>query len=704
MSSENLTLDEFPIPSAADWRKEAEALLDGVPFEKKLVSKTYEGIDLQPIYNQEDIQGLAHLGSLPGNTPYVRGTRSDATVWEVAQEIPYGFPKEFNQAAREDLQRGQTALKITLDVATRRGIDPDQAAPGESGLCALSLSTKEDLERALDGINLERTPLFLEAGSAPVSLFALLLAYLKGKGLSASVLRGAFEQDPVGDLLIDGLLPQSLKTTFNQMATITKWGLRECPQFQTVAVRAHAYQDGGGNAVQELAFALATGVEYLRQLEARGLKIDQIAPRIRFSFAVGGDFFMAIAKFRAARMLWAQIVAASGGNEHSQKMRIHARTSLWNKSQLDPYVNMLRGTTEAFAAVAAGCDSLAVGAFDEVVRPPDEFSRRIARNTQIILRDECRFGHVVDPAGGSYFVEKLTDQLARKSWELFQQVEKQGGMLKALEAGFPQAEVAAVAAKRAEAIAQRRNSLVGVNVYANPTEQPLKTEDLGFSDKQKKRAQYVAEYRTSAQHVAQMSVLSKLSEMLESRPEQVLILASEAAELGATLGEITRTLRASDSGERAAVKPIPVSRGAEPFEKLRAAVSAAGLKVFLANMGPLRQYKARADFSTSFFQAGSFQVLDNRGFAGVEQAAQAALASDAQVVVICSTDDTYPELVPPLVQAIKAGDSKRIVVLAGYPKDHVEAFSQAGVDEFIHIRANCLELLSRVAGKLGVSL
>ncbi len=703
--SDHTTLDltEFSAPSYEKWRTEAEATLAGVPFEKKLVTRTDEGIDVQPIYRREDIAGLATLGALPGTAPFVRGIRAENT-WEVAQEIPYGFPRAFNEALRNDLERGQTAVNITLDQATRHGIDPDVARPGEPGLCGVSIATTEDLARVLSGVDLNRVPLFLQPGSAALPLFALLISHLRRHGFDLKKLHGAIEHDPLGELLIDGSLPHSLASAFEQMALLTKWALRETPKFATVAVRTHAYHDAGGNAVQELAFALATGVEYLREMDARGITIDDTAPRLRFAFSIGADFFTAMAKFRAARLLWSRAVSASGGNEEAQKMHIHARTSLWNKSTLDPYVNMLRGTTEAFAAVAGGCECLHVAAFDEVVRPPDELSRRIARNTQIILRDECHFNHVIDPAGGSYYVESLTDQLARKAWALFQEIERLGGMSGALAAGVPQQQVNECAAKRADAIAYRRLSLVGVNVYANPKEKPLGGASLDFAERQQRRAAYTTGYRTTPGHVAQTAVMARLSEVLDCAPESIVGFAIAAAAEGATLGELARTLRARD-GESVKAEPLPVRRAAQPFEKLRSAIEVAGRpKVFLANMGPLRQHKPRADFSTGFFQIGGFDIIENRGFQRVEAALDAAEKSEAPIVVICSTDETYPEIVPVLAGLLKASRPNIVIVLAGYPKEHVEEFKKAGVDEFIHIRANCYETLRGIAKKVGVVL
>jgi methylmalonyl-CoA mutase len=482
-----ISFPEFESAGYDAWRAEADATLAGAPFEKKLVTRTAEGIDIQPIYTKVENPAPA-----PSIAPFTRGTHTEPRAWEIVENQP-------------------------------------------------------------------------------------------------------------------------AEIAFNRNA------LAKIPTIGTVEIGVGQYHDDGANAAQEIAFALATGVAYIRE---HGI---EIAPRLRFTFAIGADFFMAIAKLRAARTLWCRVAEACGATGDSRKMRIHARTSLWNKSSLDLHTNLLRATTEAAAAVLGGCDSLYVGAFDEVLRKPDDFSHRIARNIQIILRDECNFNGVIDPAGGSYYVETLTQQLAAASWKIFQGVEKHGGILASLESGWVHEHVKAVADQKIAALAFRRTSLIGVNVYANANEKPLAGRIPG--------------------------------------------------------------------------------RAAEPWEKLRVAVDEAGRpKIFLANMGPVRQHKPRADFSTGFFQAGGFEVLENRGFPTIEAAAEAAQKSGARVVVICSTDETYPELVPPLVAALKALPQKPVVVLAGYPQEHVEKFKAAGVDAFIHVRANCYETLREIAKKIGVKL
>lgn len=699
-------LQEFPFSTPGDWRQLVEKELKGAPFDKKLVSKTYEGIDLQPIYTQEDSAGLPHLDSLPGFPPYVRGGSAAGyrgQAWAVAQELTYATPAAWNSAARHDLDHGQTALTIVLDAATLQGLDPDQAPADTVGRGGLSLATVDDLAAALDGVDLGKVPLFFQAGSVGVPVAALLAALAQRRGLATSALQGAIAFDPLGGLAQTGSLPTSLARAYDEMAQLSLWAQEHAPQVQTIAVNGQPYHDGGGSAVQELAFALATAVDYIRALQERGLEIDAIAPRIRFAFSVGANFFTELAKLRAARLLWAQIVAAFGGQAEAQKMTLHARTSRWNTTALDPHVNLLRSTVEAFAGVAGSCDSLHVGYFDEAIQPPDEFSRRIARNTHLILSAEAHLSKVVDPAGGSWYVEKLTDDVARRAWELFQTVESKGGMAQALQAGFPQQQIAKIAGQRAAALATRKDILVGTNMYPNTKEKALADHTPDYAAITRERADALASYR-SAKHAAS----APLDTLRAADAGTLVAGAIAAAAAGATLGEINGALRqGADAG--LTITAIPTQRGSAPFEALRAASEAylaktgARPRIFLANMGPLLQHKARADFSTAFFQVGGFDVLGNSGFATVEEAAAAAKAADTAAVVICSTDATYPELVPPLAQLIKAERPDTLLILAGYPTDQVESYKAAGIDEFIHLRADVYHVLARVLQTIGVT-
>ena len=700
------TFSEFPPTPYEEWRKVVDKFLKGAPFEKRLITKTYEEIDLQPMYRREDVAGLPHLDSLPGFAPYLRGTSPLGYVtqsWDVAQELPCATPAEFNAALCADMSRGQNAVNLVLDHPTLSGVDADQAEAAQVGKGGLSISSVADLAQALNGVDLETTPIYIQASASALTFTALLAALVMQQGKSLAKVRGAVGMDPLSQLARDGHLSRDLDGIYGVMAQLTTWAVANAPQLQTITVQGHPYHNGGASTTQELAFALATAVEYIRAMQNRGLSIDDIAPRIRFSLSVGTNFFMEIARLRAARLLWAKIVKAFGGSDEAQKMSLHARTSSWNQTVYDPHVNLLRATTEAFSSAVGGCDSLHISPFDELLRTPDEFSRRIARNTHTVLREESHITRTVDPAGGSWYVENLTDSVGRKAWALFQDIEKQGGMVKALEAGWPQKQVADTAAKRAANIAKRKDIFVGSNMYPNLKETRLEPEAVDFAARQATRATALSQYRANAYADKKQAALDALAQ-----GGNKVEAAIQAALAGATLGEIAQAARA-DAKAGVTITPICAYRGAQAFETLREAAEAFVARtgqrpqVFLATMGPLTQHKGRADFATAFLAVGGIETIYPAGFETADEAADAALASGAPAVVICSTDPTYPELVPPLAQKLKQANPGLIVLLAGYPADHVEAFKAAGVDDFIHLAANCQSLLSTLQKKMGVA-
>lgn len=706
-------LDNFPPHTYEEWREAAEKLLKGASFEKTLFTPTYETISLKPLYYQADTKKIPHLDSFPGFVPYLRGTNAAgylANSWHIAQEIPYSTPGEFNSALQYDLQRGQTAVNMPIDKATIAALDSDEAKRGEVGYGGVTVSTLEDLGKALEGVDLQKTPIFIKSGSAGIFLAAFLAAFCRKQKKNVNVLKGCVETDPLGELSIISALPTTLSGIYDEMATLTAWALMCAPNLQTIAVHGDYFHDAGASAVQELAFSAAIAVEYIRELMARDLSVDDITPRIRFTFSLGSNFFMEIAKLRAARLVWSQIVESFGGNPLSQKMYIHSQTSFWNKTICDPYVNMLRATTETFSGIAGGSDSIHVGAFDETPGLPGEFSRRIARNTQLILKEESHLDRVIDPAGGSWYVEALTNEVAEKAWKLFREVEKYGGMFRALRAGFPQRQVTETTQKRLENLASRKDRIVGTNVYPNLRENLPETRQPDYEAIFNERVQYLKVFRTSGdvnKHIVPLEKLHRIVEV-KSDEHELMVAIIDAAYSSATIGEIRTTLRAGRNSEKTQIQPLKFQRGAEMFEKLRKATEAflqktgSRPKVFLANMGTLSQYKARADFSAGFFQVGGFEVLDNPGFSTPEEAVKAALASGAPIVVICSSDENYPQIVEPLTSGIKRANPNITVVLAGYPKDRVEAYQKAGIDEFIHLRANVYAILERLLKKVGV--
>ncbi|MFP4476056.1 MAG: methylmalonyl-CoA mutase family protein [Desulfatibacillaceae bacterium] len=699
---ENL-FSEFSAPTYEEWKEAAIASLKGAPFEKKVFTKTYEDITLEPMYTREGVEDVAHLGTMPGFAPYVRGTRPEGYLvkpWLICQEVPYALPEDVDKALAYDLPRGQTAVALKLDAATRAGVNPMDADADDVGRGGMSLATAGDLVKALASVDPETVPLHVCTGAVAAPVAALFAAWARGKGRDASALRGVIGADPLSVLARDGRLPCSIEAAYDAMAGYALWAKDNAPDLQSVLIHGAVYHNAGASATQELAYAAATAVEYLRAMTERGVPVDDAAKQIRFVFAAGRNFFMEIAKLRAARIVWCRIVEAFGGGEEARKMRIHCRTSQWTKTVCDPYVNMLRNTVEAFAGAMGGADSMHVAHFDEPVRIPDEFSRRVSRNVQIILQDECHFTRPVDQSGGSFAVEKLTEQVGKKAWEIFQGVEAEGGMLKALQSNLPQQACEETAKKKLAGFSTRKDVIVGTNMYANVQEKKIEPRPLDHAAIKAEREKDVSPGK-AADQVGALAGANKAS-------ADVVALGAGAAVEGATLGELAAAVFGNTQSPT--VIPVRTHRAAEPYEKLREAAKdheekAGGMvKVFLANMGPIPQHKARADFSTGFFQVGGFEVLTNNGFSTPKEAADAALASGARIAVICSTDKAYPGIVPDLARAIKDGDGEMTVILAGKPASDelAETYRQAGVDDWIHIRANCLEMLTNLQKKYGV--
>ena len=437
---------EFETATHDDWLEAARESLRGRSLDS-LVSSTYEGIDIQPLIGADAVGENERADSLPGQYPFRRGETAAgyrARPWLIAQEIDIAEPEEFNAALREALANGQTAIVL-----------------GE----ALELISADDLRRALAEIDLGRTPLFIRSDRRAREIYHLLRTALTPEGLDQ--LSGCVGCDPLADLARTGLMP---KDAFKRMATHVMDVAEYSPQLGSIAVSTNVYHDAGANAVQELAIALATAVEYLRMLDERGSDLDVVAGKLRFELGIGENFFMQVAKFRAAKSLWAQATRAIGIDSGGQRIRLHACSGSRNKTRRDRHVNLLRLTTEALAAAIGGVDSLTIAPFDAPLCHSDGFSRRLSRNMQLILQDEVELIQLIDPAGGAWHVELLTDELARRAWKQFQAIEAAGGMLAALQSGAIQAEIEAMAERRRRDVASGAAILVGVNRYVNPDE------------------------------------------------------------------------------------------------------------------------------------------------------------------------------------------------------------------------------------------
>lgn len=698
-------LSEFPSQTYEEWKEAATQLLKGRPFEKTLITPTYEGFDLQPIYTRETLGELPHAEDPPGTGSLVRGSRLEGYLnagWLISQELAAASPRELNAIARHELENGQNELNIWLDRPTREGKDADSGAQSV-GVCGVSLSTLGDLKELLEGIHPEMISLYVQSGTVAPAFYALLDAWVRESGADPARIRGCLGMDPAAWLAESGSLPGEKEKVFDAMAELVQAVAKRMPQLQVIDVCGHAYHNGGASSTQEMAAVIATGVTYLKELAGRGVAAETVVPRMRLSLSVGGNYFIEIGKLRAMRLLWSRVMEAFGVAPQARRVHLHARTGLWNKTRFDPYVNMLRTTTEAFSAVVGGCDSLHVAPFDEIVRESDSFSRRIARNTHAILAEECGMTNVIDPAGGSWAVETVTDEMAREAWKQFQQIEADGGILAALESGSLQASVSAVYGEKIKNIQRRKDVIVGTNSYPNASEKLLEGRGIDYEAVCIERIATLDSWKSSRDTEAVGTALAAVASAGDNRMEGLV----EAAAAGATIAELQAALKLGESDMSA--QPIGLRRAAEEFEKLRMAaraLSASGrpATVHQLNMGPSRRYRARADWTSSFFQVGGFEVINQDDYDDAAAAVAALKASGARAAIITSDDETYTAAVPEIARLIRAADPGVKILVAGAPGDNEEGWRAAGVDDFVNIRVNNYTFNRSLLESMGASL
>ncbi len=604
--------------------------LKGADFQKRLVWKTDEGFNVNPFYRAEDIEGFPAVENLPGQFPYVRSTREN-NVWYVRQEIDVKDFSEANKKARALLDRGVTSFGFRLP---------------KNELSA------ENLRVLLNGIAPDKVELnFSTCISRTIDLAKLVVAYIQSLGVNVMECFGSVEFDPFRKILKKGIdEPQWLDKAV-EMAKITA----PLPRYRALTVTGNRMNNAGAYSYQELGYSLSYGNQVLGGLIERGLDPQMAAKKIKFQFGVGSNYFMEIAKFRAARWLWAQIVnaykppcphdcdnkAEDGTCRCAAKMNIHATTSTFNQSLYDPYVNLLRTQTEAMSAVIGGVDSLTVRPFDEAFETPTAFAERIAANQQLLLKEEAHFDKVTDPSSGSYYIETLTSSLAEQAWGLFLETEE-SGFYDALQKGTVQDAINASSDARFKAVANRKEILLGTNQYPNFSEQ----------------------------------MAGKIE---ETKPHSAC---------GCT-----------DSDAPTPLKRLNTRRLADAFNALRLATerSKKQPKVFMLTIGNLAMRLARSQFSSNFFACAGYEIIDNLGFDSVAQGVEAARKQEADVVVLCSSDDEYAVFAPEAYNLLKEG--KELFVVAGAPAGMVELKKQ-GIEHFIHVRSNVLETLNACNDKL----
>ena len=609
---------EFAPVSTEEWMAKITADLKGVPFEKKLVWKTGEGFNVNPFYRAEDIEGLKTTESLPGEFPYVRGTKKD-NDWKVRQNIEVCCFKGANEKALDLLTKGVTSLGFIIKGDE---VNEENIATLLEGICPASVELN-----------------FNTCNCKAEKLIGILADYFKGKGVDAEKCYGSVNYDAFKKPLVKG---KENSEWVEGAAAVLKAG-QALPNYRVLAVNAFLFNNAGAYISQELGYALAWGNELMAKLTEAGFTADEVAKKIKFNFGISSNYFMEIAKFRAARWLWAEIVAAyKPACECACKMVAHAQTSEWNMTVYDAHVNLLRSQTEAMSATLAGVDSITVRPFDKIYQTPDDFSERIARNQQLLLKEECHLDKVVDPSAGSYYVEVLTNSLADVAWKLFLEVEEKGGFSVAVNAGEIQNAVNASNVARKKAVATRREILLGSNQYPNFTE----------------------------------------------------VAADKIQEKGSCC------CGGGHCGE-ATIPALDFSRGASEFEALRMATEKSGKtpKVFMLTIGNLAMRLARSQFSANFFGCAGYKIIDNLGFDTVEAGVEAAVKAGAEIVVLCSSDDEYAEFAPAAYKAL-AGRAEFVVAGAPACADDLKA---QGIDQFVNVKSNVLETLKAFNAKLGIA-
>lgn len=612
---------DFTAPTRQEWIDKINVDLKGADYQKKMVWRTNEGFNMEPFYRKEDLEGMTQINSLPGQFPYLRGNKKDNNQWYVRQNIKAADPKEANAKALDILNKGVTSLGFKIPAK-----ELDAAY----------------LDTLLEGIQAEAVELnFSTCQGHALKLAQLLADYFTRKGYNADKLVGSINFDPIEKILTKG---KNTTALLENIPEIVK-AMSAFPHYRCIGVNADTLCNNGAYVYQELGYALAWGNEYLNQMTEAGIPADQAAKSIKFNLGIGGVYFMEIAKFRAARMLWAHIVKKYNPQcDCACKMYVNATTTTYNMTIFDSYVNMLRSQTETMSAALANVDAIVVTPFDAPYETPTEFAERIARNQQLLLQEESHFDKIVDVAGGSYFIEKLTQSLAEEAWKLFLAIEEEGGFLAAAEAGTIQNTINETNATRHANAGKRKEFLLGTNQFPN------------FNEKSEGKSPIKG-------------------------------------------GQCCGSHQNGHECEKPFAK-LETSRLASDFEDLRLQTEQAAKQpvAFMLTIGNLAMRQARAQFSCNFLACAGYKVIDNLGFDSVEEGIEAALKAEADIVVLCSSDDEYAEYAIP---AFKALNGRAMFVVAGAPacSDDLKA---AGIENFIHVRVDQLKTLKEYNAKLGI--
>ncbi len=705
----------FDKSSIDDWRKLAEKELKGRSPEE-LVRETPEGISVKPIYTADDLEGLNHLGTMPGVAPYVRGPRATMYTgrpWTVRQYSGFSTAEESNAFYRKNLEAGQMGLSIAFDLATHRGYDSDhERVVGDVGKAGVAIDSIEDMKILFDGIPLDKMSVSMTMNGAVLPVLAMYIVAGEEQGVDHKDLSGTIQNDILKEFMVRNTYIYPPEPSMRIVADIIEYTSKEMPRFNSISISGYHMQEAGATCVQELAYTLADGIEYVRAAISKGLDVDAFAPRLSFFFCLGMDFFMEVAKLRAARYLWAKLMTEKfqPKDPRSTALRTHCQTSGASLTEHDPYNNIVRTAIEALAGVLGGTQSLHTNSFDEALALPSEFSMRIARNTQLILNHEAGITRTVDPLAGSYYVESLTASLIEEAEKLIDEVEGMGGMTKAVDAGLPKLRIEESAARRQSRIDRTEEIVVGVNRFQPDVKDEVDILDIDNTAVREAQVARLEQVRATRDEDACQAALEALSAGADDASANLLELSVNAARARATVGEISDALEGKFTRHRAVIRSITGVYGSafdgdEGYSKIATEIDRFAEdegrrpRMLVVKLGQDGHDRGAKVIATAFADIG-FDVDVGPLFQTPEEAARQAIENDVHVVGVSSQAAGHKTLVPALVTALSEHGAGDVIVVCGGvipPKDY-DILKQSGVSAIFGPGTNIPAAASEIIG------
>ena len=679
-----------------DWEKKVAEELDGEPIDS-LIWETLEGIDVKPLYTADDLEEISHLDSFPGLPPYLRGPRATMYAkrpWTVRQYSGFSTAEESNQFYRDNIAAGQTGLSVAFDLATHRGYDSDHPrVTGDVGKAGVAIDTVEDMQILFDQIPLKKMSVSMTMNGAVIPIMAMFIVAAEEQGVAQKELNGTLQNDILKEFMVRNTYIYPPKASMRIVADIIAYASKQLPKFNSVSISGYHMLEAGATCTQELAYTLADGVEYVRAAIKKGLDVDAFAPRLSFFFGIGMNFFMEVAKLRAARLLWAELIEKefAPSNPQSLMLRTHCQTSGVSLTSQDPYNNIIRTTIEAMAAVLGGTQSLHTNSFDEALALPTPFSAQIARTTQLILKEESGLTNVIDPLAGSYYLESLTASLVNEARKLIEEAEELGGMTRAVQAGVPKLRIEESAAIRQARIDKKEETIVGVNKYISKNQDPV---DIRLIDNQQVRDQQIKKImsvKSKRDEKQCQTALDQLESAARKETSNLLEIAVEAAKARATVGEISLALERVFGRHQAVAQSISgVYRseyeGDKNFMKIEEQISSFAKnfgrqpRILVAKLGQDGHDRGAKVIATAFADMG-FDVDIGPLFQTPEEAAKQAIENDVHIIGVSTQAAGHKTLVPMLIEALRNEKAENIVVVCGgiIPEKDIPELKSQGV-------------------------